>query len=235
MKAEGTDKRRFFLIMRAVIVCVLLLSAIGASTYAWLSSNKGLVSYAPISSPEALHIGAGHGDNIRYMRVDGLDVSGEATYFDKVFCVYGSGVENYKIQLAYTTNNPFTYSIFRANQSDVSSAGAVEYVTNETTPRTFYYSVNKVNDEDDELAMTHILNITVDEETKTTYELTYGDYDKVQTNAEPIYMQTTSAETGNARGDFVNYYILRVYKNGKTSNDRETDILCIAATTVAVS
>ena len=229
MKAERKDKRIFFLIMRTVIACVLVLSAIGAVAFAWLAPYKGLVSYAPISSPEALHIGAGNGDNVRYMRFDGLDVESNDDYFDKVFCVYGSGVASYKIQLAYTTNNPFTYNIFHADQSDEYSAGAVEYVTNETTPRTLYYSVNGaaiagtfLNKDDPEDLIAN----------DDLHDHTYGEYDEVQINAEPVYWQTASAETGNERRYFVNYYILRVYKNDKTSNDRETDVLCIAAKTV---
>ena len=37
------------------------------------------------------------------------------------------------------------------------------------------------------------------------------------------------------QNDFVNYYIIRVYKNGKESNDRETDVLCIAAKAFSLS
>lgn len=229
MKAEGKNNRIFFPITCAVIACVILLSAIGAATYAWLASDKGLLSYAPISSPEALRIGAGNGDNIRYMRFDGLDVEGEETYFDKVFCVYGSGVANYKIQLAYTTNNPFTYSIFPAAQSTEYSEGAVEYVTRETTPRTFYYSVDGAAISGIFLNKDDPVDLIANDD---LHDHTYGEYDNVQVNAEPVYWQTANAEEGSARSSFIHYYILRIYKNGKTSNDRETDVLCIAARTV---
>lgn len=235
MEVKRTDKRRSFLIARAVIEVVLVLAAVGTATYAWLVAYTGLGIYVPISSPEALYIGAGHRDfdaehgtfenddfeDIRYMYFDGLDVENDE-YIDKVFCVYGNGVANYRIQLAYTTNNDFTYGIFHATESSTPSAGAVAYTTHQSTPQTYYYSVNG--------------EAIAGSVAETTLSDTYGEYENVHSAANPVYWQTAAAtaETGNSRGDFINYYILRVYRNGKITNDRETDVLCIAAKTYTV-
>ena len=95
----------------------------------------------------------------------------------------------------------------------------------------YYYSINGAA-----IAGTY-LNKTVengkDIATSAKHTETYGGYsiDKVQKNAEPLYWQTDSSERGS-KNDFVNYYIIRVYKNGKATNDRETDVLCIAASAV---
>ena len=219
--------------VRALIACVLMLCALFASTYAWYFSKKEIASYAPISTPESLYIGAGHRDiandtfeDIRYLYFEEMDATHE-NYVDKVFCIYGKGVPSYKIQLAYTTNNPFTYSIYHATESLSSSNGAVHCPTHQNPSVDYYYSINGA-----EIGGTFINKQVVNGETIATngkHTETYGSYANVQKNAEPIYWQTSSAEVGNNRSDFVNYYIIRVWKNGKSTNDRETDILCIAA------
>ncbi|MBP5466542.1 MAG: hypothetical protein J6Y43_03155 [Clostridia bacterium] len=220
METERKNRKTGFLIARAVIMCVLILSVVGAATYAWLASDKGIGAYAPISSPIALRIGAGHADDIRFMRFDELDVEeGTVDHFDNVFCVYGSAVRSYNIQLAYTTfNSDFTYELYRATQSTTESAGAVKYITNEIEPQTFYYSIDS-----------QVVMDTVD----TVLGDTYGSYVNVQTNANPVYLQTHEGEEGNQKGDFINYYILRINTNGKTANDRETDVFCIAVNIVS--
>lgn len=237
---ERLQRRTIFALIRTIITCLLALACFGVATYAWYYSTLGMASYAPISSPEALYIGAGHRDiakdtfeDIRYMYFNGIDAEGP-DYIDRVFCIYGKSIGAYKIQLAYTTNNPFTYKIYRATESTTESSGATPYVTHQTTPQVFYYSANG------EALSGTFLNKTVvdgvDIATLDEHTETYGSYSSslVHANAEPIYWQTSSAETGNDKGDFVNYYLLRVYKNGKATNDRETDVLCIAAKAYSV-
>ena len=232
---KETWRNKIYFAIRTIIVCILAFSCFGALSYAWYKGGIGTASYAPVSSPEALYIGAGHRDavndtfeDIRYMYFNGMDAEG-ADYVDRVFCIFGKAVSGYKLQLAYTTNNPFSYSIFHATESSVSSAGAVAYVTHQSTPQTYYYSVNGA------AISGTFLNKTVEDgkdiATSAKHTETYGSYSSsyVHKNAEPIYWQTSAVEEGDERGDFVNYYILRVYKNGKTTNDRETDVLCIAA------
>ena len=210
----------------------------GATTYAWWRARVGAASYAPVFSPEALYIGAGHRDidndtfeDIRYLYFNGLDAEGE-DHVDKVFCVYGKGIGAYKIQLAYTTNNSFTYKIYSATESETSSAGAVEYIVHQAEAKAYYYTANG-----EAIAGTYLNKTEEDGRAIATggnHADTYGSYSNVQKNAEPIYWQTSSSETGNVRGDFVNYYLLRIYKNNKATNDRETDVLCIAAKAITV-
>ena len=243
MAMKEKNGKLFFIIMRATIVCVLFLAVLGTTTYAWMVSDKRLAAYAPVSAPEALYIGAGHRDienntfeDIRYMYFDGLDAE-EGNYVDKVFCVFGKGIRNYRLQIAYTTNNPFTYQIYHAQEVAASDlvgdppANSVMYVTHQTTPETFYYYADG-----EPLAGTYLNQGAGGLANGTKHSNTYDDYTHVQANAEPIYWQSSAspAETGNSSEDFVNYYILRVNKNGKENNDRETDILCIVAKAVSV-
>lgn len=67
------------------------------------------------------------------------------------------------------------------------------------------------------------------------YSDTYGTYDKVNKYAVPVYWQmqdTVDISSGNV---LPHYYILRVLYNDKNENDRETDIVCIAAKDFASS
>ena len=239
MKSGGLTKmQKTAYFLRVLVVGLLMLGAIGAVTFAWYGVRAGTAAYVPVFSPEALYIGAGHRDidedtfeDARYLYFNGLDAEGE-DYVDKVFCVFGKGIGAYKIQLAYTTNNDFTYGIFHASESLTESDGAVEYITHQSPAVAYYYTATG-----EAVAGTY-LNRTEEGgrgiASNANHADTYGSYTDVQKNAEPIYWQTASAETGNTRGDFVNYYILRIYKNNKATNDRETDVLCIAAKAITL-
>ena len=237
-----TKKKRIAVkpILSALTVAVVL-ALLAVSVVAWFLMQQGLLSYAPIAKPEPLFIGAGHRnfdaqnhaftdnyfEDIRYLYFNGIDVNAEQEYYDYVFCVYGSMVPGYKIQLAYTTNNQFTYEIYHATESTTPSEGAIAYTTHTDNPQTYYYTAYGAP-----LAGDFVNARTVSGETLANdlkHELTYGDYDEVDKYGEPLYWQTTNIEPGYANGDFITYYILRVNVNDKEINDRETDVICFAA------
>ena len=232
MKDFGAKKKLIGIVIRALIICALVASACAASTFAWYFSGKGVASYAPVYAADSLYIGAGHRDiqndtfeDIRYLYFNEMDVKGDE-YVDRVICIYGKSVPGYRIQLAYTTNNPFTYELYHATESTTASAGAVYNPTHQTPSEDYYYTATG-----NAIAGTYLNKAqNGTEATSGKHTETYGSYstDYVQKNAEPIYWQTSATEVGG-KNDFVNYYIVRVYKNGKESNDRETDVLCIAA------
>ena len=221
-------------IITFVVTGIMLAMAIAVPVYAWLVAQYRIAAYAPMSSPEALYIGAGHTDlandifeDIRYMYFNGMDATDESHQVNRVFCVYGKAVAGYRLQLAYTTNNQFTYQIYAATESTEQSVSSVAAHTSHANGTTYYYSPVG-----EPIAGTFLNKEEVGGEKLATddyHDDTYGDYDNVNKYAEPIYWQTTAVETGNARGNFVNYYILRVDMTGKVLNDRETDVLCIAA------
>ena len=223
------------------ISLLVVFSVLVVSVFAWLAARRSIVSYAPVATPEPLFIGAGHRDfdavnhkftddhfeDIRYLYLNGIDVEQDKDYYDYVFCVYGSMVPGYRIQLSHTTNNQFTYQIFHATESSVESEGCVAYTTHSDTPTTYYYTVNG-----SAISGNYLNSTTVDGETlanNTRHYRTYGSYNDVNKYAEPIYWQTTGVEPGYSHGDFINYYILRVNINNKETNDRETDVVCFAA------
>ena len=244
---QKVSKRRLYkkLALSGSLLLLVTIQII-ISSFAWFSISRLLGAYAPISKPQSLYIGAGHREydpvnheflddhfeDIRYLYFNGIDVNEEVDHYDYVFCIFGKAVSYYKLQLAYTTNNQFTYEIFPATESSVYSENAVAYTTHTATPGTYYYSASSLTP----LAGSFLNDQTVDGELladNSQHDDTYGAYDVLDKYAEPLYWQTTGVETGHPRGDFINYYILRVNMNGKSQNDRETDVICIAAHSAA--
>ncbi|MBQ7700661.1 MAG: hypothetical protein IJT49_10030 [Clostridia bacterium] len=242
-----TDKevKRHLIKLISVFVSLLMAAVFfAAQTFGWFALKRTLAPYAPIARPEALFIGAGHRnfdaeahefkdshfEDIIYLYLSGIDAKADKEYYDYVFCVYGKMISGFNLQLGYTTNNQFTYKIYSATETDTQPTGEnveyVAYTTHTESPETFYYTPARL------LTGDFLNDQTVGEETladNTEHTATYGSYNNVNKYAEPLYWQTSSAEPGYARGDFINYYILRVYLNGKTVNDRETDVICITA------
>lgn len=206
---------------------LMFLMLVTTPVYAWLNSTKTLASYIPISTASSLFIGAGHNDDIKYLYFDNIDTESGASYKDYIFTITGEFAGGYKIQLAFTTNNQFTYDVFHATESTTPSASAIAYVAQNGT--NYYYSINGAA-----LVGTYMnqdgADILAD---SSMHSDTYGSYSNVDKYAEPLYWQTTSSITGDVHGSFTHYYILRVYFNSKGINDKETDVLCIAARTAS--
>ena len=136
-----------------------------------------------------------------------------------VFCVYSQGAnEKYYLQLAHTTNIGFQYTIYKAS---VQSDGEISYLGNK-------YSQDK------ELAGKY-LNVDSDSKYATNqyHETTYGNYDKVQQSAEPLYWRSYEQETlpgeANANAPYVNYYILHISWDDTVQNNKETDMIYLMA------
>ena len=233
-------------IIIAISLAAVVLIAAAMPVFAWFYVQRDLAAYAPVASPEALYIGAGHCEqdngtgritsfeDIRYLYFDAMDIKddaeGDGKHWDAVFCVYGKMVSGYRIQLAFTTNNQFTYELYNATESQVESEDAVEYTTHGDVPGTYYYSI------DGDAIGGRFLNKAVDAEIladDTKHDDTYG-YGHVHKYAEPIYWQTVSIQNGNSRGSFVNYYILRIRSAGNIELNRETDIIGIAAKSFSI-
>ena len=242
---EKHDIKRLKRRLWVSVLLLVLAICVAIPSFAWFYRAM-IAAYAPISSHESLYIGAGHIvidlendifdpdvllEDVRYLYLNGIDATDtEHEYVDFVFCVYGKSISKFKLQLAYTTNNQFTYEIYAASEAAVDSDGAVKYITHdENSPQTYYYKATG-----EAIAGTYLNDTTDGGETiadSTKHTATYGSYSssKVNRYAEPIYWQTDSAILGNSSHVFVKYFILRVWKGDKTVNDRETDVICIAA------
>ena len=235
----------------------LILAA--TAVFAWFYLGRRAAAMARISNPVTIYINAGHAEDIRYLNLGGIDVErggivdGDNKYQDFVFCVRGENVSQYKLQLAYTTNNQFGYEVYRATtDTQVSPKGFVVYTTHDDNPRDITYYIPN--------GATAISGATknaktVDGETLgkkngdyssgvNYHDKTYEGYgnadendndvtnDKVNKYAEPIYWQSTDSIIGNAGvgNEFEHYFILRVIWKNTAKNTKETDIIYISAT-----
>ena len=252
MEDKKTKKLNKFSLRYTGITASVLLAVIifAASVGAWFYTGRKAAGVAEIANPAAIFINAGNQEDIRYLNLGGIDVDMDGTtddgytgkkYKDFVFCIRGTNVSTYKLQLAYTTNNQFEYEIFPAtetsNEADVpaSAKGQVDYLLHDTTGTKYYYIASSQS----ALAGTFLNKNTsaqriLAKDDDTYYDRTYEMYDKYHENAVPIYWQTTSVIHGNVIGEFTHYYILRViWTTATAQNNKETDIIYISAKNIA--
>ena len=252
---EQKQKRRrgvYFPLLKAgvplVFAFVLLLVSLRA--FAWFYNDRRIAAVAEISDPTAIFINAGNREDIRYLDLGGIDVETSDLYKDFVFCVRGNNVTGYKLQLAYTTNNQFDYELYPATlTADSSSVPAnpeslVIYDTHVGgSARQYYYApagasplrgvfLNYDSTASEKLAKN---NDVYHSRTYTPSDAA-SPYLNRHKYAIPLYWQTSGAQTPvlDAHSDFCDYFILRVKWDGEARNDKETDIVYIAAKNVSI-
>lgn len=120
-------------LIAAVLLTVGLLIAI--PVYAWFMNQKKAAEMYKVEFPNALYVNAAHREDRIYFALDGININeyavdpitgetvtdsnGNAVTVQKyryVFTVSGSNTNSFTLQLAHTTNNLFTYTIYEAEQ-----------------------------------------------------------------------------------------------------------------------
>ena len=227
--SENERFRKYRKRLSIAAVCLAVTLAVSIPVVAWFTKQRKLETMAKIKSPTTLNIGAGNKEDSAYIDLGGIDVEGEETSKDFVFCVYSDSAKgDYKIQLAHTTNIDFTYTIYRADSivdSEGNNAGNVKYFS-KLDNKDYYYSKGSVLVGD---YLNKDNNTQLADQSKHTD--TYDTYDEVQKNAEPLYWQNTSPIVPSPEGvGFVDYYILEVsWTKGEVKNDKETDMVYLTA------
>lgn len=153
-KLTKSKKMQF---MAALILTIALLCVI--PVYAWFNYQRKIVKLQKIDSPNSLYLNAAHREDTINFWVDGINAEEiyvdddgskildgnnreqKITYKDYVFNVTGEAVDKFTIQLAYTTNNPFTYEVYAADEFDetdkaANTPGQDNYVVYEVTDST---------------------------------------------------------------------------------------------------
>ncbi len=228
--------RRTWIALTALVLTV----ALAGTAAAWYVVQRRVAAAAPIDSPMSIFIDAGHREDIMYLDLSGIDMERQDdmgnryNYQDFVFTVAGEAIASFNLQLAYTTNNQFSYEIYRATESET-PGGHVDYVSTETVEgvnKHYYYTMAG-----EKLDMKYLNTLSGDmlgdpahELNEQTYAAGSGKYGNVNQYAEPIYCQTRTPEASNMSGwEFCNYFILRVKWSPEKTNDKETDLIYIAA------
>ena len=216
MQRENSKRRLFsnprFLVIALVLAMVL---AVVVGSLAWLRHIRSMQTVTLIRVSDRYLLGSDGTDNTA-VNLGSIDVSspGSRTY---VFGVKSGS--DYRLQLAYTTNIPFTYTIHRAIRSTVpKDTYTVEH--REGGNDTFYYEKealvggfrNKTNTD-------RIANKTMHE---TSFD---GSTTAVpaQIYAEPVYWQANVTMDNTI--DYIDYFVLKVSWNQSLPNDKETDLI----------
>ena len=239
MKANSKNKkqkRRLMISGVALVMSGLLLVV----SYAWFYTQREMSTAAWIKAPIVLDIRAGNNQDIKYLDMGNIEVGETDGYKDYVFCVYGKPVDNYSLQLAYTTNIAFHYDVYRV---DLSENGDIVFQSPDGSA-----TFKRVNDTPviKGLSMNEIKAQNLSPSQYQSHDLSYGDEkkenivdrNKVQRNNEPLYF--LAEENGvkvmkprnilNNNKDFLDYYVIRVsWKAGEVHEDKETDIVYLTA------
>lgn len=186
-------------LMLAVVVTALLVVVV--RSLSWLNVQRTLQTVTRMQMP-VLYIKDHNEGDTQALSIGNLDVSVEG-HKDIVFAVTASRKTQYNMQLAYTTNIPLTYTIYKAEKNE--SGFVIQTDTNSQD-----------------------IQLSLSELTWNTHSETYGEYNYVQVNAEPKYWQTADAVSINR--DEVQFYILRLNWN-QTINNKETDMIYITVST----
>ena len=224
-----TERKRLIPLALIILLIACIVSSLG-----WFSEGRAVAAVEELSRPMSIYINAGNQEDIRYMDLSGINVE-SGTYKDFVFCVRGNNISSYKLQLAYTTNNQFEYELYPATMTTgavpADAIGNVIWFTHPGGNTQNYYIPAGTSP----LAGT-FKNRKTDSEILAKdddryYTDTYDTYTNVHKYARPLYWQTNSAiyTTMDANYDFCDYYVLRVIWSSGAVNNKETDIIYIAA------
>ena len=237
-----------------LVLCVALVTLIiSGVSFAWLFLYRKIDNIGVIKAPVHLELRAGGLESIQQFDLGEIDASAPSRSQSYVFAVYGDKGSQYKIQLAYTTNIPFTYTIYSAKQYLSEEAGNaatgkseadVVYTEHKDSDAVTYYYYKKDN-------IPYVIlnqNGIVAKADGKYHNKTYGEsesdnnaYSHVQINAEPMYWQSEALYT-LGKGQYseeitgltaVDYYILTVswtedqITTGQILNNKETDLIYI--------
>lgn len=225
---------------------------VAVPVYAWFTSKGRLETMTKIKEPNTLDIRTGNIDSIEYFKLKNIDLEAISKNNEPqcyVFCIItGNPETHYNIQLAHTTNIPFTYNIYRATGSSTKTEGAVvEYPPADGSSPIYYSKVGEALTKEDlnadstnESIAKYGRKLGINDTNDHYYDLTYDDQnDDPQVYAVPIYSKISNLETLNSEHD---YFILELgwdqarantgsgfQKWNEASNLKETDIIYITA------
>lgn len=214
------------LLTAILLVCLLCL--------AWFYNNRNIYTFAHVESPSTLAIKGYNQTTVEQISLSTVDLTNDSHQASFVFCITGSNIEKYDLELAYTTNVPFTYTI-RPTTQVTDRPGSGDFLTYTSDDGTSYY----YGTGEEELSQGKYVNKNSEGIAETSGEndrhtAAYDAYDRnyVQKNAEPVYyLFEKNAVRDLNQSNFVDYYILELTWNADiaTSHQKETDLVYLLA------
>ncbi len=246
---ELNTGKRVQLILAIILTLALIPSII---TYAWFALSGGLETLTKVKEPESMDIRAGgtQPDPIVNFDLSDIDITKvQESPQMRVFTVSpGDYKMRYKLQLAYTTNIPFTYKIYEATDATASSYDVAYLKKGDKEENTLYYSKGKqieMKKQNVNSSSAYYGRELGENNTENHYYTnTYNSNDTPDTPelyAVPIYEQSMSAITPGNNANGYDYYILEISWNpeeratnftewNEAANKKETDMIYITAT-----
>lgn len=228
------------------LLIALLTLLVSTTVYGWLFVYRRMDLLGQVKAPIRLELRAGALESIQEFSLGEIDVSTSSHSQNYVFAVFGDKEVAYKLQLAYTTNIPFSYNLYSAEQFVSEQGGApadVVYTEHKAADANTYYYYKK------EEIPCNLLNLDINSnlalENGEYHNKTYGEsesddnaYANVQIHAEPLYLQSKNMyhlgvdDLSEMVGDYaVAYYILTVswtqeqLIKEQIANNKETDLI----------
>ena len=209
---KSEKKSKVVFVALALVLCTLIGTSIG--TLAWLRHARELHTMTRVELPILLLTGS-HEQDTTAIELGDIDVA-QQTEKTCVFGVKATQNVSYILQLAHTTNIPFTYQIYPAHES--ANPGDLEadgYHYSLSSPLTGAY-----------------LNESGGIANDSLHERTYGSHNLVQKNAEPLYW---ISEAKDISENGLDYYVLRITWQEGLKNDKETDMVYLTVGTASGS
>ena len=227
---------------------LVIISITCYQTYAWFAHQKMIAELQKVKEPNQLFISAAYTEDVIYFTIPKIDVSDTTKPTKEIypFAVAGEYVNEFTLQLAHTTNVPFTYKIYEATINNSSVQGSVEYKVGEkwtefadltfdqrtASAGTMLYLTRSTEVQGQYLNETSAGSKLA---SSKYHEETFGEYNSVQANAEPLYWQCsgiTSVPDSSSWGakPFFKTFVLEIDWTGLTEyNNKETDVIYISA------
>lgn len=121
---KSTEKNKklslaFGLQVGAAALCLMAIPVV-----AWYANQNRIEALGKIKEPPSINLASGGADPALYITLENIDVT-QGTEKFVVFSVEPGKYSAYDIQLAHTTNIPFTYELYRVKQDE---NGTIQYV-----------------------------------------------------------------------------------------------------------
>ena len=105
---------------------IAVLCTLAIPVYAWFAHQNRIEALSKVKEPPSINIASGGEDPALYITLENIDVNTVDHEKFVVFSVEPGKYSAYDIQLAHTTNIPFTYELYRVKQDD--EHGTIEYI-----------------------------------------------------------------------------------------------------------
>lgn len=214
-KSRLFGKNPRFLVI-ALVFAILLTAAMG--TMAWIRYIRSLQTVTLVHVSDHNLLGP-DGTNTGALNLSSIDVSTQGPR------CYAFGVQStqpsYRIQLGYTTNILFSYSIHPASETETET----RTISHQEAGTTLYYNPSESIEVDTNINGIQKHDFSYKKgDVNNSVEGTYSS-DLVQAHAEPKYWQSVDIKRTND----IDFYILEITWPIGLTNNKETDMIYLTA------